>query len=92
MLNAIVVTNLINLESVHASMYLLGNLVKNACVDNTTTTYSLYLLRGLYQTARRNRFAFILPIHNLLVKLGNGLARQTMPYSFFLKNHICEYD
>ena len=88
---AIVVANLVNLESAHSCMNMLGHLVEHTSIHHTAAANALYLLRSLYEVARRHLFAFVLPIHHFLVKFGWLLSRKTMPNSLSFEYHVVKY-
>ena len=83
MAHAIVVANTVYLERGHAGVNTAGHLVEHARVDHAAAAYALYLLGRLHQVARWHELAFLLPVHHLLVKLGELLPGQGVP-SFFL--------
>ena len=70
MVYAIVIADFVNLQSVHAGMYLFCHFVEHSCVDDAATLYSFYFFGSSDEVTCRNLFTFVFPIHYLLVKLS----------------------
>ena len=88
MILAILHADIIYLLSVHSCVDMLCYLIQNTRVHNTGTTYAFYLLVVENQIASRHKLTFALPVHHLLIHLGERLTGKTMP-TFFLCHFIC---
>ena len=88
MILAILHADIIYLLSVHSCVDMLCHLIQNTRVHNTGTTYALNLFFVENQIASRHKLTFALPVHHLLIHLGERLTGKTMP-TFFLCHFIC---
>lgn len=88
--HTIVITNLVYFQCIHTCMYMFCHLVEYTGVHFAALPDALYLLGSQYQVAGRYEFAFVLPIHHLLIQLGDSLRWVNVPSSLLLKhNCVC---